>query len=311
MKKQSFPFKYKLEYFVLLIVRFIAMAPSVSVAEWFGRRLGDCMWYLFPYRYQIMMYNMDIVFPNKTDEEKLCLAHKVYQFFGEMIIQFFSQDKKANRKRIKNADVTGIDYLNNAFKRGKGSILNGIHFGNWEFIASWMNIQGIPSAAIYKPMKNPLSDAFFLTLRKKMGHSMKMISTREGMKAYEKALHENRALAIAVDQNAHKRGVKVPFFHNTTSIAKGTAVLKYRTDAEIIGMVPLYENKKFSLHFFPIYTQPIETLDEKTIAQTMEQVMKSFEPWITRYPTQWMWFHKLWGKPKKKYKRTLGQILKY
>ncbi|KUK55342.1 MAG: hypothetical protein XD77_0532, partial [Marinimicrobia bacterium 46_47] len=48
LKKKSIPLKYKLEYSVLLFVRFLADVLPVSVTEWIGRRLGDLAWYFFP-----------------------------------------------------------------------------------------------------------------------------------------------------------------------------------------------------------------------------------------------------------------------
>jgi KDO2-lipid IV(A) lauroyltransferase len=311
LEKKSIRLKYKLEYSVLLFVRFLANVLPVSVSEWIGRRLGDIAWYFFPYRFQVMMYNMDIVFPEKSHEYKLHLAHHSYRFFGEMAVQFFSQNKKKNKKRILSAEIQGREFLDKALNKGKGVILTALHSGNWEYVASWLNMSGIITSGIYKPMKNPLSDEFFLSLRLNMGDAMHMISTRQGMKAYEKALKQNHVLAVAVDQNAHEKGVKVPFFNRITSIAKGTAVLKFRTDAEILGMVPLYQHGKFYIHFFPVNDEPISVLNDETIGQTMKSVMKSFEPWIVRYPSQWMWFHKLWGSPDKTYKRTLYQILRY
>jgi len=311
LEKKDIPFKYKLEYSVLLFVRFLANALPAHISEWIGRRIGDLSWYFFPYRFQVMIYNMDVVFPEKSYEEKLHLAHQVYRFFGEMAVQFFSQNKKKNKKRILSAEIRGREYLDKALGKGKGVILTALHFGNWEYVASWLNMSGITTTGIYKPMKNPLSDDFFLKLRLDMGDAMHMISTRQGMKAYEKALENNHVLAVAVDQNAHEKGVKIPFFNRMTSIAKGTAVLKFRTGAEILGVAPLYQKGKFCIHFFPVNDESIPVLNEETIGRTMKTVMKTFEPWIVKYPRQWMWFHKLWGKPDKVYKRTVKEILRY
>jgi len=258
-----------------------------------------------------MLNNMDIVFPKMSFENKLRLAHQSYRFFGEMIVQFFSQNKKKNRERILNAEITGRKYLDNALSKGKGVILTALHSGNWEYVASWLNVSGIKTSGIYKPMKNPLSDTFFLNLRFNMGESLYMISTRSGMKAYEKALRQNHVLAVAVDQNAHENGTKVHFFNRQTSIAKGVAVLKYRTGAEVLGMIPRYENGRFKIEFFPVHIKPTEELNEMSINQIMQDVMHTFEKYVIRYPVQWMWFHKLWGKPKVRYTRTIKHILKY
>ncbi len=311
MKKRKLPFKYKLEYAALVFVRFLAMALPVRLSEWTGRRLGDLAWYFFPYRLQVMLNNMDIVFPEMSLDDKLRLAHKIYRFFGEMIVRFFSQNKKANRTFIMNARIIGREYLDQALSKGKGVILTALHSGNWEYVASWLNMSGIETSGIYKIMKNPLSDKFFLNLRFNMGDALHMISTRSGMKAYEKALRNNHVLAVAVDQNAHDKGAKVKFFNRTTSVAKGTAVLKYRTDAEILGVIPHREKGHFSIRFFPIQTTPMNVLNEQTIQCVMQEIMNTFEPFVVRYPGQWMWFHKLWGKPTVQFRRTLWQILKY
>jgi len=304
--------KYKLEYSILFIVRFIATVLPLRAAEWIGRRLGDIVWYFFPYRFQIMINNMDIVFPDKPYSEKLRTAHKVYCFFGMMVMQFFGQTKKKNQKLLlENSRVNGILYLTNALEKGKGVILTALHYGNWEYLATWMNLSGIKTSGIYKIMKNPLSDAFFLNLRLSFGDSMEMISTHNGMKAYQHALKRNRVLAVAVDQNAHDKGVKVEFFNNITSIAKGTTVLQYRTDATVMGVIPVYESGRLNITFFPIDVEKPDELNDQTITKCMQKVLSYFETAIKEKPEQWMWFHRLWGKPRKYYKRSFWDIIRY
>ena len=304
--------KYKLEYTILIIVRFIATILPLRAAEWTGRRLGDIVWYFFPYRFQVMIYNMGIVFQDKPYVEKLKIAHRVYRFYGMMVMQFFGQTKKKNQKiLLENTRVDGIHYLNKALERGKGVILTALHYSNWEYLATWMNLTGIKTSGIYKIMKNPLSDTFFLNLRLSFGDSMEMISTKSGMKAYQNALKNNRVLAVAIDQHAHDKGVKVEFFNTATSIAKGTAVLQYRTDASVLGVIPKYESGRLLITFFPIDVEKHRVLDDHTISETMQKVMSYYETVIKESPEQWMWFHKLWGKPGKKYKRTLGEIIRY
>ncbi len=305
-------FKYKLEYSFLLFVRFIAIVLPLKISEWTGRRLGDIVWYIFPYRFQVMINNMDIVFPDKPYSEKLRIAHNVYRFYGMMVMQFFGQTKKKNQKiLLENTRVKGIHYLNQALERGKGVILTALHYGNWEYLGTWMNLSGIKMSAIYKIMKNPLSDAFFLNLRLSFGDSMEMISTQNGMKAYQHALKNNRVLAVAIDQNAHDKGVKVKFFNNITSIAKGTAVLQFRTDASVMGVVPIYESGRLNITFFPVDLEKPETLNDQTISESIQKLLSYYEPVITTKPEQWMWFHKLWGKPLKKYKRSIWDTIRY
>lgn len=297
---------------ILLFVRFIATFLPLRASEWTGRRLGDIVWFFFPYRFQVMINNMDIVFPDKSYAEKLRIAHKVYRFYGMMVMQFFGQTKQKNQKiLLENTRVEGLHYLNKELERGKGVILTALHFGNWEYLATWMNLTGIKTSGIYKIMKNPLSDAFFLNLRLSFGDSMEMISTKNGMRAYQNALKHNRVLAVAVDQNAHEKGVRVEFFNNTTSIAKGTAVLQYRTDASVMGVIPLYKSGRLHVTFFPINLEKPEKLNEISISESIQKMMSYYEPVIKANPEQWMWFHKLWGKPGIKYKRSCWDIFRY
>lgn len=302
---------YWLEFILIkLFEYFFSIFPS-RIVEWMGFKLGTFIWIFFPYRLNIAYNNLCIAFPEKSKEEKLSIIHNTYRHFGYMIATYFIANRKYMRKKILDTNTKAEELFTEELMNGKGIILSSLHFGLWETYIDYLNIKQFKFTGLYKPMKNKKTDRYFIDHRYKFGNNLRHVNIKNNSNSYENELNENRILVIAVDQNAHKRGTEVKFLGKETSIPKGVAVLHLRTNVPIYLGAYIIENMKYHLIVKKIKVGEYNEINEVSINSIMSKVLKEYEEIVKTYPEQYLWFHKLWGKPKQKIKRTIREILTY
>lgn len=302
--------KHTLEYILLRsVIFFINLLPVPAILT-LCAALGYLAWLVFPFRIKVAYKNLSTVFPELGHEDKLRLLRKVYLQFAKTFGLVFILHRKSLTKLVKNTRITGRDKLDRALQGGKGVILTTIHASWFEAYFAWFNIADLPTSLIYQKQSNPLSDDFFVRQRGRYGTSLTHLSSYDGMKAYEKALTENRLLIVSLDQSYTSRGASVLFFNRPLACAKGAAILHQRTGAPVFTSVYYMKDGQLHIDFDEVQLPQYDEINEQSIIDISSRCVRLYEPFIRAYPEQWFsLFHRLWSK--KNYppvKRSIKQI---
>ena len=302
--------KHRLEYLLLRSVIFFINLLPVPVILALCTGIGYLAWVIFPFRIKVAYKNLSTVFPEYSHSEKLRLLKKVYLQFTRTFGLVFILHRKNLTKLVENTKISGRDKIDRALRQGKGVVLTTIHASWFEAYFAWFNLAGLPTSLIYQKQSNPLSDEFFVRQRCRYGTSLVHLSSYDGMKAYEKALLDNRLLIVSLDQSYTSRGVGVTFFNRPLACAKGAAILHQRTGAPVFTSVYYMKDGELHIDFDEVELPRYENIDDASIADISSRCLRLYEPFIRTYPEQWFsLFHRLWGK--KDYppvKRSLAQI---
>ncbi len=302
--------KHKFEYLLLRSVIFFINLLPVPVILALCSALGYLAWVVFPFRIKVAYNNLSTVFPNLSHDEKLCLLRKVYLQFTKTFGLVFILHRKSFTKLVKNTRITGREKLDRALQGGKGVILTTIHASWFEAYFAWFNIAKLPTSLIYQKQSNPLSDDFFVHQRGRYGTSLEHLSSYDGMKAYEKALNDNRLLIVSLDQSYSTRGASVLFFNRPLACAKGAAILHQRTAAPMFTSVYYMKDGELHIDFDEVLLPRYDAINDQNIVDISSRCLRLYEPFIRTYPEQWFsLFHRLWSK--KDYpsvKRSIRQI---
>src|SRR5947207_4058298 len=87
---------------------------------------------VFKYRRAVIMNNLKIAFPEKTDAERNAIAKKFYQYFTDTFIEslkFISISKKQLLKR----STGSFDMINELIDKGYNINIMAGHQFNWEY----------------------------------------------------------------------------------------------------------------------------------------------------------------------------------
>ncbi len=302
--------KHKLEYLLLRSVIFFINLLPVPVILTLCTAFGYLAWVIFPFRIKVAYKNLSTVFPELTHGEKLRLLRKVYLQFTRTFGLVFILHRKSLTKLVKNTRITGRDKIDRALQGGKGVILTTIHASWFEAYFAWFNIANLPTSLIYQKQSNPLSDDFFVQQRRRYGTSLTHLSSYDGMRLYENALHDNRLLIVSLDQSYTSRGASVLFFNRPLSCAKGVAILHQRTGAPVFTSVYYMKDGELHIDFDEVLLPHYDEINDQSIVDISSRCVQLYQPFIRAYPEQWFsLFHRLWSK--KDYppvKRSIRQI---
>ena len=274
---------YSIKIFSVLI-SVLPRKLTIKIAIFFGTLIN----LVLPKRKQVAMKNLSIAFPDKSMKDIKNIIKKTYQHY--MIVLFdFLRHKSFDDKNI------FIDKQTEKILSTKnGLIFMTAHIGNWEMIIPILN-KYKKITAIAKVQKNSGGDRFISEMRNL--NNVTLLPLGSSTVEMINALNNDQLLALASDQNAGVKGVRVPFFGKELSIPKGAAYFYHKTQLPIIIGFCMLNNDN-------TYTFKLEKLVFDNKYENIEELFKEvgikyntiLENKIKEYPEQYFWFHKKWDR---------------
>lgn len=262
---------------------------------WILYRISDVaffiLYYIIGYRKNIVLSNLDIVFPGKTTEEKKAISKKFYHNFTDNfieIIKLLSLPEKEVKKRFSGE----FDKVNKYFSSGRKVQLHLGHFFNWEFANLSLSTHSVfPVLVIYMPISNKAMDKVFYKMRSRFG--AKLIAATNYGREIKPFQRQQNALVFVGDQNPGK--IKLAywfnFFGRLTPFVTGPEKSARLNDA--ITFYVKFTKLKRGYYFvsFHLLTDEARKLEEGTITKRMIGLV---EESIKEQPENYLWTHRRW-----------------
>lgn len=283
--------KDKISIFLYNILRFVLQKLPAKAGLYLGRLVGYLAYLLSPARREHSRQNLKKALAVNEKESKR-LIKKVYQNLGYNLTEFLIEDSLTKEDIEKMVEFEGLEYLDQALKKGKGVILYTAHFGNWELLGAVLALKGYQINSIAKKQKNSLFDQKINKIRNKIGIGVipKGLAVRQAFKK----LKAKEIVAILGDQDARSKGWKLNFFDRDASTYAGAVQFAQRTGAVI---VPAFlERENFLDHKLKIYPpQKIsQNTSEAELKKRLQSLLNLTEKEIRENPADWLWLHKRW-----------------
>lgn len=183
----------------------------------------------------------------------------------------------------------GFEHFEKAKAAGKGVLFATLHLGAWELSAFSHALMAEPMHFVVRPLDNPLLDAFVTQRRTASGNVV--LGKKEAVRELLRALHDNKAVGILVDQNVGlDEGIFVDFFGRKACVSPTFAKIAARTGATVIPGYAIWspEERKFVLQF----DEPVGITGNMLI--DTQRVQAALERAIRKHPDQWLWIHRRW-----------------
>ena len=290
-------------YYVAYIPLYLLSLLPLPVLYLFGDAVYGLLYYVVGYRKKVVMGNLLIAFPEKSEKERKQIAKKFYHNFVDTFIEtlkFLSWTQKDMDKRFV-ADLSGVE---KAYKSGKSISLIGLHTFNWEY-ANWgvVNKLKYPWLGIYMPIGNKAFDRIIRDMRSKYGTIL--LPATDFKNHYRKYVNEQHVLGSAADQSPGNPGNAywTLFFGRPTAFVtgmeKGARVHDY---AVVFGN--FYKVKR---GYYRIDTRFITDDPSSMPIGELTKIYAQFcEECIRKNPANYLWSHRRW---KHVYKEEYGDIL--
>jgi KDO2-lipid IV(A) lauroyltransferase len=264
---------------------------------WLLYRFSDLLYvivyHLVGYRKKVVMSNLELVFPNKSDSERKLIARAFYRHLCDLIFETIKNLTISEREMRRRFRVDNLALTDRLFSQHRSAILLCGHYGSWEWSGIMNRMVPHKCQAVYKELDNPYFDRLVRKIRGRFGGeiiSRKKVVSR--LFRLEKKGERTLTLILA-DQTPkfggfkHRdlfMGIDVPVFTGPEELAKK------------LDMVLLY------LHIEKIkrgyYSARIVILEENPATVDDFKLTRKFfdllEGQIKKAPALYLWSHKRW-----------------
>jgi KDO2-lipid IV(A) lauroyltransferase len=269
---------------------FQALPHDTALAA--GRRLGRLANLIWRSRRRTVIRNLDIAFgASLSARERRELAGRVFDNIGATLAEVCRFPRITRAHILRMVDTEGSETFQEALEYGRGAILAGSHFGNWELMGAYINALGYPVDFLVRGQHNRYVDNFLTSLRRCL--DVGVIHSERGMMPVMRALKDNRQVAIVADQHAGSQGIVVKFFGQAVSVPRAPAVLSVRTGAPIITghIIRNPDNTHHCVFQPPVYPRQDAPEDEEILRLT-RMFTQRIEEAIRARPDHWLWTHR-------------------
>lgn len=290
---KSKKFRHKLEYFLVLFIRFFLNLFPYRTGIFFGSLIGEIAYLIIPKRKKITLQNLSRCFRDKDQKNLKKIARSTYRNIGKSLTEYILFPKLNKKKILNLVEIQGEELFDSALKEKKGAVLVTGHFGSWELMGAALRQKGYPIDFLVGEQHNLLVDNLMNRHREMMG--IGIIKMGVATRGVIKALRKNRFIAMLSDQDAGRDGTIVNFFGYPASTPRGPAAFCLKTDAPMImGFIIRLDNKKQKIILQKIEKEEKTGDKEKDINRLTQAYTSLLEDYVKKYPDHWYWLHRRW-----------------
>lgn len=282
-----------LGYGLLRLIGFLPYQAKIRFGEW----LGTLLFRFASSRKKIAQQNMEIAFPDKSDNEieKLLLEHFKSLGVGlvEITITAWGKHRHSDDdNELDHFSYHGMENITN--NKDHGILLLVPHFTSMEMSGLMLSFV-IDYSPIYRKHDNPLME-YLITkgrTRSKTSNLQKQVSPllNTDTKTMLKALRSNKVLWIAPDQKYTDQGsINVPFFGVQAPSNPGINKLTKLGKAKVVPCFTRRKGSNYEMHILP----PLEDFPSGDDFEDTLTLHRLYESEIRSNPSQYLWVHDRW-----------------
>jgi len=289
----SFKLSYlKPSYFgvwlAMLFLWLLMLLPGAAV-DWLANRLGDVFRNVNKKRRRIARVNIDLCFPELSDEEKKQLIRKNFRHQARSILYYgliWWAPKFILKKRIV---FNGQENIDNSIKNNRAVIFMAAHSLGLEAAVAAATM-GYPSSGPFNPMKNKLID--WLVVKGRSRHGGILYTRDAGLRPIIKDVRGGCTMFYLPDEDlGADRSIFAPFFNVEKASVPVLGRLAKSCKADVLPCMACYDEKthRYIIHILP----PLENFPTGDDYEDTLAMNKSLEEIIRLCPSQYFWTMKL------------------
>lgn len=290
-------------YYLLYGLFWILSLLPMPVLYLFSDLVYGLLYHVAGYRKGVVLHNLAIAFPEKTEAERRKIARQFYRNLTDTFIETIKLIT-AGEGFIRRRYTGDYGPLNALEKKGKRCQVHLGHNFNWEYA----NL-GTPLyspylfLAIYMPINNKPVDRLFRKIRSRTG-AVLVPATRMST-AFAPYRNLTYLMALVADQNPGipSRAYWVNFFGRPTPFVKGPEKGARTNDAAVLFANLTKRKRGFYEVHFELATEDPRSLPE---GELTKRYIRYLENVIRSHPEMWLWSHRRW---KHEWKEEYGPVL--
>lgn len=289
-------------YYLLYGIIYLLSLLPLRVLYVLSDAIYGLIYYVFGYRKDVVMRNLKIAFPEKTDKERKQIAKKFYHNFVDNFIETIKL-LSASKKFITRHFELDSRPFEDIYDTGRKCQFHLGHNFNWEFANAVMPFYTrYQFLVVYMPIKNKAMDRLFMNMRTRTGSVM--LPATDMKNAIVPWRNSQYLLALVADQapGDPTRAFWLNFFGRPTAFVRGPE------SGARLGNIPV-----IFTHFYKVkrgyYRAYLEVGSDEPASlpegELTRRYIRFLENAIRQHPDMWLWSHRRW---KHEWKEEFGRL---
>jgi KDO2-lipid IV(A) lauroyltransferase len=252
-----------------------------------GGFIGLLFYYLGAARRRVAFKNIRVCFPEFSDQECRKINRRHFTLVGQSLFTAPMNWWISKKRFNKFVSITGRDAYDKALAENRNIIILAPHFASLD-VAGYILAQERPMVTMYQYAKNGLVDEIVKRGRLRFGGVL--VERKEPLRNLIRAIRKGHPFYYLPDQDAGRKGVFVPFFHEQASTFPMLGKFAEMTNALVIPCRT--KIKPWGLGYEVILGEALAdfpTGDEVQDTTIMNQAVADL---IRPNPEQYFWVHK-------------------
>lgn len=257
------------------------------------------VYYIIGYRKQVVLDNLKLALPNKSEKEILAIRKRFYHHLCDMMFEAIKSITISEEEMKKRYVFTNIDDIIKLEKEQRSIVLFMGHYASWEWVFIMQTQIKHKGYAVYKRLSNKYFDRLVKRIRAK--YNSYLITTKETFAVLIKAKKDRKLTlnGFVFDQSPklskavhwqHFMGKEVP-------VHVGAEILAKRLDmATLFLKVKKVKRGHYEASFIDIIRDAKDYQD----FELTDLYLKRVEEQIHEAPEYYFWTHKRWKHAGKK-----------
>ena len=278
-------------YYLVYIPLYLLSLLPMQVLYLLSDLLAAFTWHVLGYRKQVVLDNLRIAFPEKTEEECKAIGKRFYRNFVDNFIETIKL-LSAGKKFITKHFVLDSDAFAPIYQTGRKCQLHLGHNFNWEIANVAMPFYtDYTFIVVYMPIKNKAMDRLFMHLRSRTGSVMlPATNMRNAIVPYRNTQY---LLTLVADQAPGdvSKAYWLNFFGRPTPFVRGPE------SGARVGNIPVVFTQLYKVKrgYYRAYLEVgAENPRELPEGELTRRYIAFLEKAIRQHPDMWLWSHRRW-----------------
>ena len=238
--------------------------------------------------------NLQYIWPDMAAERRQEIIAGMWDNLGRNFAEYNALDRMDWHKRV---TAVGQEHEQAAIARGKPVLYLSMHLANWEVIPHYWARQNNSVTIVYRRANNRAVDRIIQSIRARTGQNF-AAKGKEASKALIATMTAGGNVALLMDQRMSD-GESLDFLGKPAMTGAGWARLVLKFDATILPIMCVRDGAGFAVHFQKPWAVSEMNLpkDDHAAAKILAaRANDVYSQAITKWPEQWLWLHRRWGK---------------
>ena len=266
----------------------------VSLARTLAAAGGTLAWAVQGDRRRVLLQNLEYTAPERSPAERRQLARRTFRNLAVTAVDQFRLPNIAPNEVRSLFEITGLEHIDAAQARGKGTVIATAHLGPYELAAACFATLSYSVYGMVEDLEPAVLEAL-ATYRSATG--MQIVNMKDGLRAAYRILGEGHILALVADRAiGDTRGLlEVPFAGGRRLLPTGPVVFAQATGAALVTAFAMPNPRgepRYRIEFDPPLIA--ESRDASERDRLMNIVAQRMGAAVRRNPDQWFVFQPNW-----------------